>query len=72
VSSEYHVVVVPGGWAAEAEDGRQIGAAHPTREEAVSSARTALREAGGGELVIHGPDGTVRDRDTVFGSTAND
>jgi hypothetical protein len=71
VSGEYHVVVESGGWAVETEDGKQIGAAHPTQEEAVKSARSALREAGGGELVVHGRDGTIRDRDTVFGSTRN-
>lgn len=35
------------------------------KSEAVKKARTILRAAGGGELVIHNLDGTIGEKDTV-------
>lgn len=37
----------------------------PVKSEAVKKARTALRAAGGGELLIHNLDGTIAEKDTV-------
>jgi hypothetical protein len=69
VKSEYHIVVRDGGWSVKNQDQGRIGATtYPMREEAVRAGREALRDAGGGELIIHGRDGRIRDRDTVFGS----
>jgi hypothetical protein len=39
---------------------------HTDRQgDAVDRAREIIRNDGGGELVIHRPDGTIRDSDTV-------
>lgn len=39
---------------------------HETQKAAVERARDSVRRAGGGEIVIHAPDGRIRDSDTVF------
>lgn len=65
---ECHVIEKPdGGWAIQTSrngTGRRFG----TQQDAVVAAREALRSTGGGELIIHGRDGRIRDRDTVFSS----
>jgi Uncharacterized protein conserved in bacteria (DUF2188) len=38
---------------------------YPTQEEAVQAARIVLINAGGGELVVKGQDGRVRQQDTI-------
>jgi hypothetical protein len=38
---------------------------YPTQEEAVQAARNELINAGGGELVVKGTDGRVRQQDTI-------
>ena len=40
----------------------------PTQAAVVDRTRTILERAGGGELVIHGRDGRIRDSDTVGGA----
>lgn len=42
--------------------GRRYG----SQRDAVTAARDTLRNTGGGEIIIHGRDGRIRDRDTVF------
>jgi hypothetical protein len=68
LSSEYHILVKDSGWTVEKRNGKRIGSLYRTKEEAVRAGRVALREAGGGQLVVHGRDGRIRDSDTVFGS----
>ena len=38
---------------------------HPSQAAAERAAKQAIREEGGGEVVIHRPDGTIRDSDTI-------
>ena len=38
---------------------------YPTQEEAVQAARNELINAGGGELVVKGTDGRIRQQDTI-------
>lgn len=65
---ECHVIENPGGgWMIKAS---RNGGGHryDTQRDAVVAARETLRNKGGGELIVHGRDGRIRDRDTVFGS----
>jgi hypothetical protein len=58
-----HVVPHDGGWAVRREGSDRVGSVHPTQGEAIDTARDrAIREHG--EVVIHRPDGTIRDRDS--------
>lgn len=65
-SNRRHVVPNPnGGWDikkghAERRSGHEI-----TQATAIDKARQIVRNTGGGEIVIHGRDGRIRDADTV-------
>jgi Uncharacterized protein conserved in bacteria (DUF2188) len=60
-----HVMDKPDGWVIEpAPNGR--GHVYQTQRDAVLAARESLRNSGGGELIVHGRDGRIRDKDTVF------
>lgn len=52
-------VVEPGAPAAHSQ--------HPTRREALAKAKDLLHQHGGGEAVIHGRDGRIRESDRVDG-----
>jgi hypothetical protein len=60
--------VVPdgdGGWKVEAPNAQRASSRHDTQGEAIDRAREIVRNAGGGEVRIHGRDGQIRDSDTV-------
>ena len=38
----------------------------PTQADAIDRAREIVHNSGGGEVVIHRPNGQIRDSDTVF------
>lgn len=60
--------VVPsenGGWDVRAPGASRSSNHLDTQAEAIDRARDIVRNAGGGEVVIHGRDGRVRDSDTV-------
>lgn len=60
MSKRIHVVPHGSGWAARREGASRVGSTHSTQTEATEAARsTALRERG--EVVIHRPDGRIRD-----------
>ena len=64
--NERHVVPNPdGGWDVVKPDAERSSGHFPTQGAAVHRAREIVHNTGGGELVIHRPDGTVRDSDTV-------
>jgi hypothetical protein len=64
--NERHVTPHPdGGWQVEKPGSGRASARTPTQAEAVDRAREILGRDGGGEVVIHRPDGTIRDSDTV-------
>ena len=65
--------VVPnpkGGWDVHAPGASRSSAHTHTQAEAIDRARSIVRNAGGGEVTIHGRDGRIRDSDTV--SPGND
>lgn len=64
--NERHVVPRDDGWAVVRPGSDRAGALTDTQQQAIDRGREILGNDGGGELVIHRPDGTVRDSDTVF------
>lgn len=64
-----HVVPHNGEWATRREGADRVGSTHGTQTEAVNAARDrAIRE--GGEVIIHRPDGRIRDADS-YGNDSN-
>ena len=60
MSKRIHVVPHESGWATRREGASRVGSTHQTQTKATEAARnTALREHG--EVVIHRPDGRIRD-----------
>ncbi|MGD8151399.1 DUF2188 domain-containing protein [Ornithinimicrobium sp. Y1694] len=60
--------VVPnqgGGWDVRAPGADRASAHAATQADALRRARTIVSNAGGGEVVIHGRDGRIRDSDTI-------
>jgi hypothetical protein len=55
-----HVVPNDEGWGVKREGNERLSSTHGTQKEAIDSARTLARE--GDDIVIHRPDGTIRDR----------
>lgn len=53
------------GWAVVKELHERASAVFPTQEEAITRAREIIRNLGGGELVVRGRDGKIRQKDTV-------
>lgn len=68
---ERHVVPNPnGGWDVRAPGAQRVSSHHDRQSEAEGRAKDILSRNGGGEAVIHGRDGRIRDSDTV--SPGND
>jgi hypothetical protein len=61
IGKNLHVLPRDGGWAVKPEGGRSASSVHGTQREAIDCAREIARSHGG-ELVIHGRDGRIRDR----------
>ena len=60
--------VVPGrdgGWDVKAPGSRRASSHHPTQADAERRAKEIVGNSGGGEVVIHRPNGQIRDKDTV-------
>ncbi len=61
-----HVVPVPGGGWAVKTPGRPLpNSTHRTQDSAEKAAKQAVKYHGGGEVIVHGRDGRIRDSDTV-------
>ena len=64
--TERHVVPNPeGGWDVVAPNAERRSSHHGTQADAIDRARGIVSNRGGGEIVIHGRDGRIRDLDTV-------
>ncbi|MBA3020926.1 DUF2188 domain-containing protein [Propionicimonas sp.] len=63
--SEYHVTPSEDGWAAKKAGASRASSVHRTQAEAVDASRGYLTNQGGGELNIHGRDGSIRAKDTI-------
>jgi hypothetical protein len=61
-----HVVPSPnGGWDVRAPGADRASSHHGTQAGAERRAKEIVGRLGGGEAVIHRPDGSIRDSDTV-------
>lgn len=58
-----HVVPHADGWAVRGEGNSRATSVHDTQREAINLAREIARNQGG-ELLIHGRDGQIRERDS--------
>lgn len=58
-----HVVPHAGGWAVKPERGDRASSVHPTQQDAIDRGREVARNQGT-ELLIHGRDGRIRERDS--------
>ena len=64
--NQRHVIPSPrGGWDVKKPNASRASSHKSTQKEAITRAREILGNDGGGELVIHRSDGTIRDSDTV-------
>jgi hypothetical protein len=61
-----HVVPHENGWSVKREGNERASSTHGTQKEAIDSARGLARE--GDDIVIHRPDGTIRERTTYTGA----
>ena len=61
-----HIVPKPGGgWSVKAPNRSTPESNHRTQGAAENTAKRTVRREGGGQVIVHRPDGTIRDADTV-------
>lgn len=58
-----HVVPHSGGWAVKGVGNERATSVHPTQRDAIDRAR-GIAQGQGSEVVIHRPDGRIRDKDS--------
>src|SRR4029077_21020087 len=63
-----HVVPHNQEWAGKREGNARATSTHATQKEAIDAARELAKELD--DIVIHRPDGTIRERVTYYGSNA--
>lgn len=64
--NERHVVPNPnGGWDVRKPGSSRSSGHSDTQADAINRARGIVRNVGGGEVVIHRPNGRIRDSDTI-------
>lgn len=64
--TQRHVLPSPkGGWNVKKPGAGRASSRHGTQAEAEAQAKRIVGRAGGGEVIIHGTDGRIRDSDTV-------
>lgn len=64
-STTRHVTPHPEGWAVQAPGATRASVLMRTQAEAEMKAKEIVGNLGGGEVVIHGRNGRIRDSDTV-------
>lgn len=64
--NDRHVVPNPnGGWDVKAPGASRASSHHNTQADAQARAREIVHNAGGGELITHGRDSQIRDKETI-------
>src|SRR5262245_48597032 len=61
-----HVVPHDQAWAVRREGNERVSSTHPTQKDTIEAAREMAKERD--DIVIHRPDGTIRERVTYFGT----
>jgi len=54
-----------GGWKVQDPDASRASSLHGTQGDAIDAARSYLENGGGGELVVQGRGGQIRQKDTI-------
>lgn len=54
-----------GTWKVKAPDAKRASSSHDTQKDAIAASDRIVHNAGGGETVIHGRDGKIRDSKTI-------
>ncbi|SKF61497.1 Uncharacterised protein [Mycobacteroides abscessus subsp. abscessus] len=62
---DYSVVPRDGGWAAVGHGNSRASSLHSTQADAYAAARDYSANRGGGEILIQGRDGQIRDKNTI-------
>jgi len=62
-SKDQHVVPHEDGWAVKGAGNQQVTSVHDTQQQAIDAARDIARKQQS-EVVIHRPDGSIRDKDS--------
>lgn len=52
-------------WVNKANGNSRVSSTHSTQREAIESARTMLKNSGGGELTIKGTNQLIREKNTI-------
>lgn len=63
MSKNQHVVKTSGGWGVKGEGNQKCSSVHDTQKAAIGSARDIAKNQKS-EVVIHGRDGKIRDKDS--------
>lgn len=66
-SGNYHVTPRSEGWAVKGEGAKRASEVLPTQKQAIDRSRELSISKGGGDVIIHGRDNRIRDRDTTTG-----
>ncbi len=66
---DYHVVPQGEGWALKREDAQRASSLHPTQADAIAAGKQLAKQEKT-ELVIHRPNGQIRDSDS-YGNDPN-
>lgn len=69
--ADRHVKPVDDGWSVEKENAQRPSARTPTQAEAITRAVEIIANDGGGNLVVYGTDGAVRERRAVESGTGD-
>lgn len=59
-----------GKWVNQRNDAGKASSVHDTQKDAIDSAKSMLKNQGGGELTVQGRNGQIRSKDTI--SPGND
>lgn len=54
-----------GQWANKKHGASRASSVHKTQKEAIRTAKSQLKNSGGGELTVKGRDGKIRSKDTI-------
>lgn len=64
--ANYWVVQHPdGGWSVKREGAERISEHHERQADAIAAAHPLVIASGGGELIVKGRDGKIRQKDTI-------
>ncbi len=63
--SNYWVVQIKKSWGVKKENANKFSSIHETQQEAINKAKKFIKKSNGGELIITGIDGKIRDKRTI-------